>query len=251
MSEKPQTAREDRQDLLEQIITRGLDKMNAPAQAAATEEAPPEAAPTAPGPENAGETVSPSAGRNRRSAVYLYLLVLFGAAFLMLLLAYFVQQRSSEDALSDLRNSMNLSRDGLLAEIKDLEEQNNALSEGLERWKDGWKDDFAQWQKLYEEKVQEVNDLWDQNNAAQEELSSWQSFWALEQCYQAGDYDSCAALLLLEGFSYQIPESAHTRHDEIAQAIISQGLLDEGYETHVSDYQDLIDRYLARHENDE
>lgn len=247
MSEKPQAVREDGQeDLLEQIITQGLEKLNAPAQATATAEAPPEAAPSAPKQEPSGEAVHPANRRNKRSAVYLYLLVLFGAAFLMLLLAYFVQQRSSEDAISDLRDSMNLSRKELLDEIKDLEEQKDALSEELQRWKDGWKDDFAQWQKLYEEKVQEANDLWDQNSAAQEELYSWQSFWALELCYQAGDYERCAALLILQTqgqYTYRTPGSAQERYEEIVQAVIDAGILDEDYERHPDDYKDLLRNY--------
>ena len=42
--------------------------------------------------------------RNKPSSFYVYLAILFGAAFLMLLLAYFVQQRNSDTALSDLRS---------------------------------------------------------------------------------------------------------------------------------------------------
>ena len=37
-------------------------------------------------------------GKKKRSSVFIYLAVLFGAAFLMLLLAYFVQQRNSNAA---------------------------------------------------------------------------------------------------------------------------------------------------------
>ena len=61
-----------------------------------------------------GKTSSPSLGKkNKSSTVYLYLLILFGAAFLMLLLAYFVQQRNIENAVSDPHNSMSLSREEL------------------------------------------------------------------------------------------------------------------------------------------
>ena len=249
MSEKPQTVREDGQeDLLEQIITQGLEKMNAPTQATATAEVPPETAPSAPRQEPSGEAAHPASRRSQRSAVYLYLLVLFGAAFLMLLLAYFVQQRNSEDTISDLRDSMNLSRKELLDEIKDLEDQKDALSEELQRWKDGWKDDFAQWQKLYEEKVQEANDLWDQNSAAQEELYSWRSFWTLEKFYQAGDYQSCAALLILQEqgqYTYRTPDGAQLWYDEIVQAVIDAGILDEYYYVHPTDYSDLLDAYYS------
>ena len=59
---------------------------------------------------------------SRKSAVYLYLLVLFGAAFLMLLLAYFIQQRNNAEAIDGLQDSWNLSREELVEEIAKLKE---------------------------------------------------------------------------------------------------------------------------------
>ena len=60
-----------------------------------------------------GKRSAPSAGKKnkRSSTVYLYLLILFGAAFLMLLLAYFVQQRNGDNTVSDPHNSMSLSQE--------------------------------------------------------------------------------------------------------------------------------------------
>ena len=49
-------------------------------------------------PRKAGADASPSTRKNQRITVYLYMLVLFGAAFLLLLLAYFVQQRGEKGA---------------------------------------------------------------------------------------------------------------------------------------------------------
>ena len=247
MSEKPQTAREDAQeDLLEQIITQGLEKVNTSAQATAAKEVPPETASSAPRQETAGEATHPANRRSKRSAVYLYLLVLFGAAFLMLLLAYFVQRRNN----NDLRDSMNLSREELLDEIKDLEDQKDALSEELQRWKDGWKDDFAQWQKLYEEKVQEANIISEQYTNALSRLNGWENYWLLEQSYQAGVYEDCVAILLLadmsEHGSFTPNKEIADRREEIIQALINRGLLPEDREIRIMDYQDLIDAYLAK-----
>ena len=132
MSDKPQEARvSDQEDLLDQIITQGLDRIKTPSQTAAAEE--PAAGGTLPDPvQKSSGNDAPRTGRERRSsAVYLYLLILFGAAFLMLLLAYFVQRRGSENTISDLQDSMNLSRQELLAEIRKLEEQNVALKDQL------------------------------------------------------------------------------------------------------------------------
>lgn len=116
MSEKPQ------EDLLESIISKSIAQREE-ARAAAPEDAPappPEDQAPPPPPEDGKEAPSP----NKRTAVYRYLLVLFGAAFILLLLAYFIQQRSSETAISDLRDSMNLSRAELMEEIDGLREEN-------------------------------------------------------------------------------------------------------------------------------
>lgn len=240
MNDRPQATRENEQgDLLEQIITQGLDKMKAPAQA----EPPESEAPPAPNPTDGGKTSPPSDRKNRRTAVYLYLLVLFGAALLMLLLAYFIQRRSSEN----LRDSMNLSREELLDEIRTLREQNSALGEELIRLCD----DLSQWQTRYAEKDGELTDLQNQNSAAQEGLYSWSTFWTLERHYQSGDYESCAAVLLLQlmsQFAYSTPDGTQERYAEIIQTVIDKGILAEDYPARTSEYEELMDAYLAEHQ---
>lgn len=248
MSEKPQEVREDEhEDLLEQIITQGLDRMRVPVQTVDAGEPPSSETPPTP-----KQEAAPFTGKNnRRSAVYLYLLILFGAAFLMLLLAYFIQRRSSEDAISDLRDSMNLSRAELLAQIKKLEELNasmESLYPVLEEGYDRLKDELAQLQVRYEEKDQEASDNWDLYIGVWEELNSWNSFWMLEQYYQEGNYESCATILLLQRqgqFPYQTPKGAQERQAEIVQAVIDEGILNEDYYLHPDNYNDLLDAHYS------
>ena len=241
MNETPQTTREDEQDLLEQIITQGLDQMKSPEWARTGPDAPSSETPPAPKQENGEKAAPPAEKKNRRSSVYLYLLVLFGAAFLMLLLAYFVQQRNSEDTISDLRDSMNLSRQELLDEIKELEEQNAALDEKI----DLLNDDLSQWQTRYEEKKEEIADLRNQIRDITDERHSWESFWALEETYRAKNYVKCAHILLVQKqsqiFTYQTPAVVQERYDEIVQAIIDEGILDEDYAEHLDDYSELLE----------
>lgn len=141
MSDKPQStepqpdvSRETPEtDLLESIMNKSLaeqeDARNKPnrEEPERTPETPPEgeAPPSSPGP----EAEKPSTPANKRTSVYRYLLVLFGAAFVLLLLAYFIQQRSSETAISDLRDTMNLSRAELMEEIDGLKEEKAALED--------------------------------------------------------------------------------------------------------------------------
>lgn len=81
----------------------------------------------------ADETMSekpaaPPPGTSKRSSVYVYLAVLFGAAFLMLLLAYFVQQRNNATVQNELR-STTASRQELLEDIQRLEAENETLQQ--------------------------------------------------------------------------------------------------------------------------
>jgi len=79
------------------------------------------------------EAPPPSTPKKSRSSVFTYLAVLFGAAFLMLLLAYFVQQRNNETTISGMQDSWNLSRQELVAENQRLEEENSALKAEQEK----------------------------------------------------------------------------------------------------------------------
>ena len=248
MSERAQKARVDGDDLLEQIITQGLDKLNAPAQAEAAGEAPPDEMPPALPQADSGT----AANRSRRTAVYLYLLVLFGAAFLMLLLAYFIQRRSNEDTISDLRNSMNLSRKELLDQISALEEENTALKNqnaALGTEIDRLNSDLSQWQERHDEQVMDANVLLGQVLSGQTALNSWELFWELERFYQAGDYEACAAILILrdqEIYSYSTPDAALERDDEIVQTVIDAGYLKGDFHLHPEDYWELVDAFMSR-----
>lgn len=131
---RPDVSRETPEaDLLKSIIDKSLaeqeDTRNKPTgeEPAGAPAAPPggETPPSSPGPEEKKR----STPANKRTSVYRYLLVLFGAAFVLLLLAYFIQQRSSETAISDLRDTMNLSRAELMEEIDGLKEEKAALED--------------------------------------------------------------------------------------------------------------------------
>ena len=259
MSEKPHGVRADEQrDILEHIITQGLDRMNPPSRTAEGDAAADGMVPE-PVQADSGNTAARTGRERRNSAVYLYLLILFGAAFLMLLLAYFIQQRSSEDTISYLRDSMNLSRQELLDEIRELEEQSAALekkntaleekSTALNMELDAWKVIASNWEEHYNEQVWDTHNLFAQYNAAQEELFSWQTLWTLEQSYQAGDLGRCAAVLVLAfqdqgAYAYQTPGAALERYEEIVRAVVEADILDADFYRRPSDYNELLNSYF-------
>lgn len=150
--------------------------------------------------------------KNRRSSVYIYLAVLFGAAFLMLLLAYFVQLRNNAAVQDDLR-STTASREELLEDIKQLEEETSQLARQVDELNRQLEEERA----LSAQARQELSDR----------ASSWSDFWALERAYQEGDYERCAELLRDAAGYYATPDSARTRYDEIYQFLDEQGLFGE------------------------
>lgn len=239
MSDKPQSteprpdvSRETPEaDLLESIIDKSLaeqeDARNKPAgeEPKDTPETPPEdeVLPAASEPE--GKKTPPPA--NKRTSVYRYLLVLFGAAFVLLLLAYFIQQRSSETAISDLRDTMNLSRAELMEEIDALKEEKAALEEQTGQLQEERDRLDAQLAELQEQYTQEAL-----SSAAQEkELQSWLRFWGLEADYLAKDYEACAQFYQTipadnNPYPLGVP-GVEERVDEILETLLKRGYLTE------------------------
>lgn len=194
----------------------------------ATQENPPTGGPPPVPGKEAKEKTPPAEKRNKRSATYLYLLILFGAAFFMLLLAYFVQQRNSETTISDLRDSMNLSREELMEEIDGLREEKTALEEQAGQLQEERDDLKKQLDELREQHAELTDDFSDQYK----KVHGWQNFWELEESFLSRDYEACARTLqaLANAGSLNLPDSdsALARMQEIYEALVEQGYLDEG-----------------------
>ena len=183
----------------------------------------------------------PQPEKNRRSSVYVYLAVLFGAAFLMLLLAYFVQQRNNETAQSDLRSSFSASRQELLDEIEGLEEEKQEL--------------LAE-KKALQAQLSDAQANLDGANALYADLldgydkyvgytSILQALYASEVKLEARDYDGAAATLTDMEYQYFVdtigdydaemehdnPEGLflRPRFDTLVEELTWRGALDEGW----------------------
>ena len=140
---------------------------------------------------------------SRKSAVYPYLLVLFGAAFLMLLLAYFIQQRNNAEAIDGLQDSWNLSREELVEEIAKLKEEKLGL--------EGQITELEEQLKQEQEYSQEFQTLFDgaRNAAAHTEYTLYKRseamelFWQLDQAYTQRQTQRCRELMEL----MEVPEA--------------------------------------------
>lgn len=184
---------------------------------------------------------APTPAKNKRSSFYVYLAVLFGAAFLMLLLAYFVQQRNNATAQSDLRSSFSASRQELLDEIQRLEEENQGLLAEKEELQAQLGDVQAE--------LDGVNalyaDLLDGYDKYVGYTSILQTLYASEVKLAARDYDGAAAELTDIEYPYFVdtignydaemehynPEglSLRPRFDTLVEELTRRGTLDEGW----------------------
>lgn len=177
----------------EQMLNDIMDRaMNPAPDLPETEERPAEAEDVSR--ETPGEkkpTPSPAqAGRNQPSSAYIYLAILFGAAFLMLLLAYFVQQRNNANVQDELRTTT-ASRQELLDDIEALEEEKEQLQDVIKSLGDELKSLTND-----KESLQQVNDLLlDDCNA----ICAWHhrdfSLSCLEKFLDGGDYLMAAVLV--------------------------------------------------------
>ena len=180
-------------------------------------------------------------GKNKRSSFYVYLVVLFGAAFLMLLLAYFVQRRNNETAISALRSTMDLSREELMEEIKGLEKEREELNAALQAAAD------AQI-KVEEERDTAIADyehLKDGYNKYVGYASILEGLYAAEVKLSDKDYDGAAAELTDIEYQYFVdtigdydaemgyynPEGLflRPRFDALVEELIRRGALDEDW----------------------
>ncbi|MDE7004605.1 MAG: hypothetical protein K2P08_09235 [Oscillospiraceae bacterium] len=180
-------------------------------------------------------------GKNKRSSFYVYLAVLFGAAFLMLLLAYFVQRRNNETAQSDLRSSFSASRQELMEEIEGLEEEKQGLlaeKEGLQAQLSDAQANLDGANALYE-------DLLDGYDKYVGYTSILQTLYASEVKLEARDFDGAAATLTDMEYQYFVdtigdydaemehynPEGLflRPRFDALVEELTRRGALDESW----------------------
>lgn len=222
MSEKP------REDLLE-----SMTGSPTPPAGETPMEPPPHGSPE----EAEGEKAPPPARPNRRSAVYLYLLVLFGAAFVLLLLAYFIQQRNNETTISDLRDTMNLSRAELMEEIDALKEEKAALEEQVAELSP-LTDELAELQEEYAKLGERLQQAEDDQSEWMSNFTTLSAFCVLEQALRDKNYEVAAkkvrslaqanlslGIVNLDASEYFDPEE---RLAEIIALLERRGVLEPG-----------------------
>lgn len=163
--------------------------------------------------ENKTEQKQTSSPRKRSVAVYLT--ILFAVAFLLLLLAYFMQQRNSETMIDTLKSSA--SNTELLNEIIDenraLQTANHSLQEEIEALQSELAALQTQ-QAATEEKLALVQADYEFFKLSYEDISpdycGLKDALALIYLYESGDYDHAAKIMrkmVADDYPYTVPSS--------------------------------------------
>ena len=149
---------------------------------------------------------------HKKVSVMGYLTILFAAAFLLLLLSYFMQQRANEQAISGLQatsnnafdsiNNLIAEKDRLTGEVEDLEGQVADLQKQL---------DEAQSQlsgaQSDAESAQTAQD------SAQKALEAMDWFWRIQRQFSRGYYTDAANMMAefeAAGLPQYLPQEALT-----------------------------------------
>ena len=195
--------------------------------------APSQPDPTTPPPDKPGQDDSEKKKGGRRTSVFIYLVVLFAAAFTMLFMAYLMQQRANDAAISSLQDSLTSfeSIDELLNENQVLRGEYDALEEQaakLEEQLQQAQDSADSWQQQYEDQAQQWKD-------SQADARIWQALWRIEYSYREGDLEACAEqyTMLSSSDDYAPPEEGEvlSRFREIFDELVEEGYLDGSLRT--------------------
>ena len=122
-----------------------------------------------------------------RRSVLSYLVILFGVAFVLLLLSYFMQQRTNELAMDNLQQTSTSAvqtLENLIKERDELKEQVDQLQQDVEQLTG----EKAELDSARRTQNNAINDMLDQADAMQ-----W--FWQIEHAFTSGDYTKAEELI--------------------------------------------------------
>ena len=154
-----------------------------------TETESPSPAPQPEQPEKAPEKppayVPPATREKRQRSVVHYIAILFAAAFLLMLMAYLMDQRQNE-AMNNLNQSITGLQDSITDQnsLQDIYEDNMQLIQQVGQLEE-------QVKQLEEDKQSLTSQLSDQEKASQ--AMDW--FWQIDEAYVLGRYSLCRELI--------------------------------------------------------
>ena len=145
----------------------------------------PSPAPQPDQPEKAPAYVPPATREKRQRSVVHYIAIMFAAAFLLMLMAYLMDQRQNQ-AMNDLNQSLTGLQDSITDQnsLQDIYEDNMQLIQQVGQLEE-------QVKQLEEDKQSLTSQLSDQEKASQ--AMDW--FWQIDEAYVLGRYSLCRELI--------------------------------------------------------
>lgn len=149
----------------------------------------------------------------KKNPVLLYLVILFAAAFVLLLMSYRMQQRANQVAMENLQqtsNSATQSLENLITERDALSEQVDEMQTQLDEVKNQLKSTQTEKQTLQ----QQANDL-------SRQLKAMEYFWQIDDYYTRGFYTQARTLIGTveeQGLQEALPKENTTGTDRFSPA---------------------------------
>lgn len=122
--------------------------------------------------------------------VFTYMAILFAAAFLLLLMAFLMQQRANRETIDDLTESMAKSMTSIHS-LQDLVDVNQALEEE----RGALKNEVAALRESMAQIQLEVNEAKAKAEKAEKASEAMDWFWQVDEAYVRGRYTLCRELM--------------------------------------------------------
>lgn len=162
-------------------------------------------------------------GHESKARVFRYMAILFAAAFLLLLLAFLMQNRANQETISDLAESVS-SVHNVVEENEALRQQIEALEQELEELNETYLDEVSWHQsRIYE----------DLRN--REAPYAMDYFWQLDQAYLRGQYSLCRELI------EELEKMCDYKDAPISDHLLTQNYFDPDKPSMAQRYQQIRD----------
>lgn len=124
---------------------------------------------------------------NKRNPVLFYLMILFAAAFLLLLMSFLMQRRANQEAITNLQETSNSATQSL----ENTVQQNEELTKQVEDLEKAVSDN----QNTIRDQEKELKDLQGQVDDLTKSTQALDWFWQINEAYSRGRYAQARSLI--------------------------------------------------------
>lgn len=124
---------------------------------------------------------------NKRNPVLFYLMILFAAAFLLLLMSFLMQRRANQEAITNLQETSNSATQSL----ENTVQQNEELTKQVEDLEKAVSDN----QNTIRDQEKELKDLEGQVDDLTKSTQALDWFWQINEAYTRGRYTQARSLI--------------------------------------------------------